>query len=192
MNGIGDEVFQLAPPAVPGQSWTLNPIYLFTGVASGSEANSLLFGPDGNLYGSTPYGGINPNICYGYSGCGTVFSLSPPAEAGAPWSYTDLYDFTGLSDGSFPTILAIDANGTLYGSSDYSSGMNLFQLAPNGENSHETTIQQLDNSYIRALVADSSGSLFAADTYTLQIDGEYLLNNGSVIELSPNLAPGGS
>jgi hypothetical protein len=190
--GLGGAVFQLAPPAVPGQPWTLNPIYLFTGTASGTDANSLLFGPDGNLYGSTMGGGINANICSEYFGCGTVFSLSPPAEAGAPWSYTDLYDFTGLSDGSFPAILAIDANGILYGSADYSSGVNLFQLAPNGENSRETTIQQLDNSDIKALVADSSGSLFAADLYTLPINYEYQLYNGMVIELSPKLAPGSS
>ena len=57
----------------------------------------------GNLYGPTANGGL---------GFGTVFKLTP---SNGGWTYTSLHDFTGGSDGAFPSALVFDANGNLYG-----------------------------------------------------------------------------
>ena len=56
------------------------------GVAIGS-------GPSGHpvLYGTTNYGGTTS--CY--LGCGTVFSLTPPASPGGSWTEAVLYSFQG-------------------------------------------------------------------------------------------------
>ena len=58
----------------------------------------------GNLYGTTYCGGA-------YSE-GNVWELTP---SGGSWVYISLYDFTGGSDGAFPSALVFDANGNLYG-----------------------------------------------------------------------------
>jgi uncharacterized repeat protein (TIGR03803 family) len=42
-----------------------------------------------------------------------VYKLSP---SGGSWVYSDLYDFTGLSDGALPDgNLVMDSSGNLYG-----------------------------------------------------------------------------
>ena len=75
----------------------------------------MLIGKDGNLYGTTWYGGK-----YGY---GTVFEL---ATSGTGWTETVLYDFQGQSDGASPGFLIQDSAGNLYGI----SGQELFMLSP--------------------------------------------------------------
>ena len=52
----------------------------------------------GNLFGTTNHGG-NTSLC-DFSGCGTIFELSPPAVEGDPWVQTTLYEFTGHGDGA--------------------------------------------------------------------------------------------
>src|SRR5262249_21673123 len=39
-------------------------------------ANKMVFGPDGNLYGTTPQGGIDPGGDHSFTGFGTVFRTS--------------------------------------------------------------------------------------------------------------------
>ena len=57
--------------------------------------SGLIFGRDGNLYGTTEYGGIKPprgsNGC-GEGGCGTVFKITPQG------AHTVLYAFKGPGD----------------------------------------------------------------------------------------------
>lgn len=55
-------------------------LYSFTGGTDGSEpAGSLVFDKQGNLYGSTPWGGNTGGPCSegGRSGCGVIFKLTP-------------------------------------------------------------------------------------------------------------------
>lgn len=60
-------VFELSPN---GSSWTFTVLYDFTGGADGgSPAGSLVRDANGNLYGTTTYGGA--------SGLGTVFEITP-------------------------------------------------------------------------------------------------------------------
>ena len=57
---------------------------------------------------------------YGMTGCcidpGSIFKLS---RTGTTWSYTDLYEFTGGSDGFGPNTLVLDGAGNLYGTTSF-------------------------------------------------------------------------
>ena len=57
-----------------GLSWTLNPLYSFTGGSDGALPTApVVFGRDGALYRTTSYGGT--------LGKGTLFKLRPPPTA---------------------------------------------------------------------------------------------------------------
>jgi uncharacterized repeat protein (TIGR03803 family) len=82
--------FKLTPPGGPGRPWQETIIHNFAGGSDGSGPwNPLVIGADGAYYGSTQTGG-SPN-CFGGSGCGTLFKLTPPAAAGGAWKETVLY-----------------------------------------------------------------------------------------------------
>jgi uncharacterized repeat protein (TIGR03803 family) len=128
-NGLGcGTVFELAPPASPGGTWTETVLYSFTGGVDGSGPSaSLVIGTQGQLYGTTEYGGAESD--------GTVFELAPPASQGDAWTETVLYAFTGQSgDGINPRAgLVIGSNGALYGTtlSGGTSGVGtVFELTP--------------------------------------------------------------
>jgi uncharacterized repeat protein (TIGR03803 family) len=96
-------VFELSPP---GNGWMYS--VLVSGFAPnncGDEANLARDGHDGNLYGATKCGGTH--------GAGNVFEL---VNTGSGYTYRDLYDFTGGSDGYFPEgDVTLDADGNLWG-----------------------------------------------------------------------------
>ena len=57
-----------------GKGWTGSAIHNFTGNGDGAEPiYGLLIGADGNLYGTTPYGGA----FQGTQGLGVVFEYKP-------------------------------------------------------------------------------------------------------------------
>lgn len=80
-----------------------------------SPLASLIQASDGNLYGTTYYGGANSTGCNG--GCGTIFKITP---AGA---LTTVYNFcsqSGCVDGYYPEGGLVQAtNGTFYGTTFY-------------------------------------------------------------------------
>lgn len=78
-------------------------LYSFTGLSDGgSPSAGVIFDPEGNLYGTTFYGGT-------YNG-GVVFKLTPAGQE------TALYSFMGTSDGADPEEgLVRDSAGNLYG-----------------------------------------------------------------------------
>jgi uncharacterized repeat protein (TIGR03803 family) len=95
---------------------------------------SLIEGLDGNLYGSTAYGGT---VCL-YGGCGTLFKITPAG------TLTTLYSFD-RSDGDFPVVpltLATDGNfyGTVWEGGAYSDGT-VIRLTPEGA---LTTLHEFD------------------------------------------------
>ena len=97
-------IFELSPS---GDSWTFTVLYNFTspeGAQCGPWAG-LSMDAGGNLYGTT--------YCDGVHGHGNIFELSP---SGGGWTYKDLYDFTGGSDGGSPiSSVLLHSNGKLYG-----------------------------------------------------------------------------
>lgn len=106
-------VFALAPPAAAGGAWTQSTPHTFR-FAQGAIPPGGLVGMGGSLYGTTSEGGGAYCTSSGGPGCGTVFSLTPPKQAGRPWLYTVLHVFTG-PDGSDPSGGLIHDGTTLYG-----------------------------------------------------------------------------
>ena len=110
----GGVVFELSPS---GGGWTFHPIYAlpngnpqqscYRPISAGCSGpwGNLLLDSAGNLYGTTYSNGTYQS--------GNVFKLSP---SNGSWTYTDLYDFTGGSDGANPIgSLILDADGNLFG-----------------------------------------------------------------------------
>lgn len=103
----------------------LTTLYTFKGGAEGSEpAGGLIQGVDGNLYGTTEFGGDANDD-------GTIFQITTSGLL------TTLYTFTGGSDGSGPMAGLIQGtDGNLYGTAASGGDANLdgtiFQVTTNG------------------------------------------------------------
>src|SRR5579863_4728047 len=115
--GPSGTVFRLTPPASKGGRWTHTVLYAFAGFTDGADPEGeVTFDEDGNLYGTTNYGGSGAPNCFGEP-CGTVFRLQP--KTNAPWKHSVLYSFKGGTDGGYGYAghaLTLDAEGNLYGS----------------------------------------------------------------------------
>jgi hypothetical protein len=110
-------VFSLTPPASPGGAWTEQTLYTFQGGDDGGvPLAGLAMGKNGELYGTTYYGGPSSTCSPALfvSGCGTVFELDPPASPGGSWTKTVLYSFAGAGDGGYPNAVVYQG-GILYG-----------------------------------------------------------------------------
>jgi uncharacterized repeat protein (TIGR03803 family) len=95
---------------------TFSVFYTFQGTEGGGDGalpfDGLIFGTDGNLYGTTGYGGAMGSCSFA-AGCGTVFSISP--TGGAP---KILHSFTS-TDGTQPVGGLVESNSTFYGTTQY-------------------------------------------------------------------------
>ncbi len=101
-HGFGN-VFELKLTA---GKWQLTTLYSFQDQPDGaSPYGGVIFGKDGNLYGTTYYAGAND--------VGTVYKLT---NNNGSWTESVLYSFKGGSDGDSPiSSLAADSQGNLYG-----------------------------------------------------------------------------
>jgi uncharacterized repeat protein (TIGR03803 family) len=161
-------VFTLAPDG----SESL--VYSFKGGRDGLYPGAgLIIDAQGNLYGTTDYGGKIVACTNGFGGCGTVFELTPNGTK------TVLYKFKGPpGDGYVPAgNVIMDASGTLYGTTVYGGRAGcvanlgcgvVFKLAPDGS---ETVLHFFKggrsdgaNPYA-GLVADAAGNLFGTTQY---------------------------
>jgi len=115
-NGDAGTVFELSPS---GDTWIYKVLYRFSGPKYCGSWAALSMDGAGNLYGTTYCGGIYNQ--------GSVFKLSNTQNG---WLYTSLHDFTGGTDGGggAPTEVwsnvAIDTDGTLYGTTPAGGDMN--------------------------------------------------------------------
>jgi uncharacterized repeat protein (TIGR03803 family) len=111
--------FKLSPPTGGQTAWTETEIASF-GVSL-STSDGLFFDQAGNLYGTI-------------RGKGRIFKLSPPSK-GTRLVLSFPAEFSP-SEGADPNcMLAIDAAGNLYGTTDsgaHNNGGTVFKLAPNG------------------------------------------------------------
>jgi uncharacterized repeat protein (TIGR03803 family) len=106
----GGTVFELAPS---NGNWSFNLLYGFAGSSSyGGPWASLTMDAAGNLYGTAVYDGAYDR--------GSIFKQTPSVGG---WTYTDLHDFTGGSDGEYPySNVIFDASGNLYGTAQGGAG----------------------------------------------------------------------
>jgi len=94
-------------------------LHAFTGGDGLYPASALVQGSDGNLYGTTTWGG------YGYcnNGCGTIFQITPGG------TFTTLYRFVGPPDDTaYPGGLIQATDGNFYG---MTFGV-VFRMSPDG------------------------------------------------------------
>ena len=192
---------------------TLITLYNFAGGSEGSLPNGVVIGTGGVLYGTTEQGGTGTaascNV-FDTSGCGTVFSLTPPASPGGPWTESVLHSFSG-SDGFHPEAVVIGNNGTLYGTTS-SGGTGpagngfgtVFSLTPPASPGgswteavlHRFTGGADGGAPFAGVVVDSGGVL-----YGTTVEGGTgsacnlsmgVSNCGTVFSLTPPASPGGS
>ncbi len=184
-----------------GAGWLLNVLYSFQGGTDGaSPVAGVSIGPGGVLYGATPAGG-DPG-CGLAGGCGTVYSLRPPAHSTGstvtPWTETVLYRFPGGADGSVPKYgaVAFDGNGNLYGTTQYGGNVcgspgcgTVYQLSPSGGGWTESVLHSFSP---REEGSQPMGGVVVIDQYsyvigTTSVGNEtlFLLDGTSGWEYSP-------
>jgi hypothetical protein len=213
-SGFGT-AFQLTPPSTTGGSWTETVIYSFGSTTTDGTfpLAGLIFDKQGNLYGTTFYGGTgNCSLGGPVIACGTVFKLSPPASPGGTWTESILYSFQGgTADGRFPAAsLIFDEQGNLYGTT--TSGGNgfcygfpglcgiAFKLSPPttpGGAWTERIIHNFGNGSdgqnpAAALLLDKSGVLFGTTEFGGQNNCDPdigALFCGTIFQLSPPVEP---
>jgi uncharacterized protein YceK len=128
-----------------GHAQSFNTIYTFPSESVGYEATGVPYiGSGGVLYGTTPFGGPNTPCSAITIGCGTVFSLTPPAQPGGLWTQSILYTFQGAPDAAEPGAgVKPGPNGTLMGTTTIGGPVSLqcpggcgtlFQLTPPAQN----------------------------------------------------------
>jgi uncharacterized repeat protein (TIGR03803 family) len=98
-------------PTAQAQTYAESVLYSFTGSTDGGYPNAgLARDAQGNLYGTTFFGGEPTCNSGGTPGCGVVFKLDTSGNE------TVLHTFTNAPDGAFPPAgLVQDAQGNLYG-----------------------------------------------------------------------------
>lgn len=170
-------VFELSPQA--GGTWSYQVIHTFGGAYGETPLWGLVVDSDGNLYGTTAYGGAN--------NFGIVFELQP---SNAGWSEHLLYSFTGVDDGGNPsTGVVLDAFGNLYGTTTTGAANKqgtVFELVKSGSSWSPKILLDLyniDGTGPSPLVFDPAGNLYGTATA-----GGFNMNHkrGTVFELSPS------
>lgn len=206
-------VFELTPPAHPGEPWTHTVLYTFKGGSDGygPGAAALVADKSGNLYSTTGVGGTGTCVNGGATGCGTIFELERPASPGGAWTHLVLYSFTGNpsgkgnGDGNLPSGVVFDGAGNLYGTTDgggfcytpFDSGPicygTVFKLAapssPGGtwtESVLHRFSPEGDSNPHGGVILDARGNLYG----TAYLDGAF--GFGGVFELMAPGAAGGA
>jgi uncharacterized repeat protein (TIGR03803 family) len=167
-------VFELSPSTEKGDRWSFSVLYAFSGGKDGGIPHgNVIFGPDGNLYGTGIRGGAFAN---GGTG-GVVFQLKPPPTPHKRWTERVIHSFGRASDGSNPQGgVTFDAKGNLYGTTMFGGlygGGTVFKLSPPSRRDAawgETVLHSFgsgsDGFYPQAaLAADHAGNLFGTTKY---------------------------
>lgn len=177
-------VFELSPTATP--PWTYTTLYTFTGGSDGSlPVGGLTLDAEGNLYGTTRYGGDSTNL-------GTVFELSP--QPGGVWTEEVLWDFSFASNAGYNPNAGVvfDPQGNLYGTTDEASvngNGTVYKLTKSASGWTATLVYQFmdgaDGAEPEAPVAiDAAGNLYG--TTITGGNKQKPFGTGTVYELSPD------
>lgn len=178
-------VFKLTPFA--NGSWTETVLHNFTndGADGYNPRSSLVFDPQGNLYGTTLSGGAAGPSCA--SGCGTVFQLMPQPGG---WAETILHSFINNgTDGWWPISgLILDSFGNLYGTTQYGGNAlgnygTVFELMPANNSWTERILHNFDDNGVDGLLPNASLILHAGSLYGTTYSGG--AGYGTVFDITP-------
>jgi uncharacterized repeat protein (TIGR03803 family) len=145
-------------------SLTQDVLHTFTGPPDGTIPNPLIRDAEGNLYGTTPGGGLASCPNGHGAGCGTVFEVAKNRQ------YTVLYRFRGNGDGAFPVAgVSRDAAGNLFGTTQGGNGSvsTVFKVDKTGD---ETVLFSFNNFSDGAFantipILDAMGNLYGTTYY---------------------------
>jgi uncharacterized repeat protein (TIGR03803 family) len=160
------------------------PLHNFTGGGDGATPRSnLIMDANGDLYGTTTFGGDTNNcVDTAYAGCGVVFKLSGAKE-------TVLHRFSGGGDGAFPEAGVItDGRGNLYGttleSGEFNDGV-VFKLAGKKETVLHSFTGGKDGGYVPSgLIMDAKGNLYGTAAFGGDLKCNYPGGCGVVFKLA--------
>lgn len=172
-HGVGT-VFKITPKG------SLTVLYSFGASTSDGSypVTSLVYGRDGDFYGTTPYGGPDND--------GTIFKITPGGV------YKTLHSFAE-TDGRFPYGLMQATNGYFYGTTA-NGGVNdtdglLFKMTPVGSVTTLHSFNGSDGTYPQMLIQDTSGSLFGITSGGGNLECNPTYGCGTVFSLSLGLGP---
>lgn len=111
--------------AIPASAQTYAELLSFNGNTAAGPQTTLTQGFNGDLYGTTYYGGTGTCFNGIGIGCGTVFALTSNGK------FRVLYNFQSTSPGYPNTNLTLGVNGNLYGTFDSGNGI-VFKITPGG------------------------------------------------------------
>lgn len=156
----------------------LTSLYSFTGGDDGYfPSGALVQGADGNLYGTTQYGGTN-NV--EYEGDGTVFRMTTNG------ALTTLVSFNG-ANGAYPEAALIQGNdGSFYGTT-YQGGAGygtVFKMTTTGALTTVVSFGGTNGAYPQSGLVQATDGNYYGTTYA---GGLY--NEGTVFRLGPTSAP---
>src|SRR5271157_226339 len=175
---LGGTVFEIT---AGGKLTTLYNFCSQTGCTDGSSPLSLVQATDGNLYGTTLYGGANCPP----KGCGTVFEITPGGRL------TTLHSFD-YTDGYQPYAMLVQAtDGNFYGTTAY-GGANcapygcgtVLKITPGGTLTTLHDFDGTDGYYPYAGLVQATNGTFYGATY---LGGAS--SAGTVFSLSVGLGP---
>ncbi len=143
---------------------------------------NLTFDSEGNIYGTTQYGGSRGGCYYQTYACGTVFEMT---RSGGSWNENVLYNFAAGGDGGEPLSgVTFDQAGNLYGTNPtggVNSGGVVYQLVRSGSGWTQSVLANFPyaaNAY-GGVIVDHADNLYGA-TANGGSDGQ-----GFAYELSP-------
>ena len=181
-----------------GSNWIFSSLYNFPGGSSGaSPYGTVVFSPNGILYGTT-YQGADAGCAAG-NGCGAVFNLRPPAtfcgSISCPWTETVLYRFTGGSDGGNPegpivfdqtgnNIYGTTRDGATPGCAGNGCGV-VYKLTKSGNNWIQSVIYSFTGDNVDQGLPDSGVIFDPAGNLYGTVQGCYGGLYGTAFELTP-------
>lgn len=176
-------VFKITPGG------TLTTLYKFcaqTNCTDGDYPNAgLIQASDGNLYGTTEYGGARGYTCT--SGCGTIFKITPDGAL----TTLESFGFTDGANPAAPLIQATDGNfyGTTVGGANIACSIGcgtVFEITPEGT---LTTLHRFNftdgDAPFGGLLQATDGNFYGTTSAGYASFGTCTLGCGTVFEITP-------
>jgi uncharacterized repeat protein (TIGR03803 family) len=172
--GVGNPSFSNGTVFRISTNGTLTTLVAFNNTNGASSYAALTPAENGNLYGTTAFGGSFSN--------GTIYRISTNGQ------FATIYSFTGSADGAQPMAgLFLAGDGNLYGTTSAGGAFGLgtvFRMLPNGTITNLISFNGFNGANPRAPLADGpDGNLYG----TTQYGGTH--GQGTIFRVSFDSAP---